>query len=165
MPLQKHPSTYGEPIISGEMNTVHIGKYCSIANSVMFDGGIQHNYRFATTYPLWIIGGLENRAGMCRGDIFVGNDVWIGDGALIMSGVTIGDGAVIGARAVVTQNVAAYMIVAGTPAKVVSTRFPEKVIERFKTLQWWSWPEEKIKENSALMLSQDIEAFLSKHGV
>jgi maltose O-acetyltransferase len=50
----------------------------------------------------------------------IGRHVWIGGGAIILPGVTIGDGAVIGAGSVVTRDVAAGMIVAGNPARVIS---------------------------------------------
>src|SRR3990167_4465258 len=100
--LIMEPTSYGSPIVHGDLNTIRIGKYCSIDNTVVFDGGMGHNHKAVTSYPLWRLGYCDEvQAGKCKGDITVGNDVWIGNGALIMSGVTIGDGAVIGARAVV----------------------------------------------------------------
>lgn len=162
--LIKHPTCYGNPIISGDMNTITIGKYCSIANSAMFDGGAQHNHHYVTTYPLWKIGAEENKNGMCHGDIRVGNDVWIGDGALIMSGIQIGDGAVIGARAVVTRSVPPYEVWAGVPAAKRGYRFEPEIAEKIHRVAWWDWPEEKILENADLLMSTDMRTFLEKHG-
>lgn len=162
MPLQMHPTSYGNPTVHGEMNTVHIGKYCSIANSVEFDGGLQHNTRFVTTFPLWKIGAEKVESGMCRGDIRVGHDVWIGDKAMIMSGVTIGDGAVIAARAVVTKDVVPYSVVGGIPAKHLRDRFLLSDVVRLLKVKWWDWPPEKIREFAPLMLSPDINTFLEK---
>ena len=46
----------------------------------------------------------------------------IGSGAVILCGVTIGEGALIGAGAVVTQDVPEQAVVAGVPARLVSSR-------------------------------------------
>jgi acetyltransferase-like isoleucine patch superfamily enzyme len=54
--------------------------------------------------------------------IVVGDDVWIGADCKILKGVRIGDGAIVGAGSVVTQDVPAGTIVAGNPAKLVSSR-------------------------------------------
>jgi acetyltransferase-like isoleucine patch superfamily enzyme len=55
--------------------------------------------------------------------ITIGADVWIGSGVRILDGVRIGNGAVIGAGAVVTSDVKVGEIVAGVPARVISSRF------------------------------------------
>jgi acetyltransferase-like isoleucine patch superfamily enzyme len=51
--------------------------------------------------------------------IRIANNVWIGFDAIILPGVSIGEGAVVGARSVVRENVPAYSIVAGNPARIV----------------------------------------------
>jgi acetyltransferase-like isoleucine patch superfamily enzyme len=43
----------------------------------------------------------------------------IGSGSTILCGITIGEGAIVGAGSVVTKDVAAGMIVAGNPARVL----------------------------------------------
>lgn len=53
--------------------------------------------------------------------IFIGDHVWIGMGATVLCGVNVGDGAIIAAGAVVTKDVPANSIVAGVPAKVISS--------------------------------------------
>ena len=53
--------------------------------------------------------------------IRIGDDVFIGAGATIMPGVEIGDRVVVGAGSVVTRSVPAGSVVAGVPARVVST--------------------------------------------
>jgi acetyltransferase-like isoleucine patch superfamily enzyme len=45
----------------------------------------------------------------------------IGSGAVILSGLTIGENAIIGAGAVVTRDVAAGAVVAGSPARLLSS--------------------------------------------
>jgi len=44
---------------------------------------------------------------------------WIGFNSIILKGVTIGEGAVVGAGTVVTNDVPAWCVVAGNPARVV----------------------------------------------
>ena len=53
--------------------------------------------------------------------IIICDDAWIGMNCIILKGVTIGEGAIVGAGSVVTNNVPAWTVVAGNPAKVVKT--------------------------------------------
>lgn len=53
--------------------------------------------------------------------IRVGSDVFIGAGATILPGVELGDHVVVGAGSVVTKSVRAGTVVAGVPARPVST--------------------------------------------
>ncbi len=46
-------------------------------------------------------------------------NVWIGFDTCVLPGVTIGEGSIVGARSVVTENVPAFTIVAGNPARVI----------------------------------------------
>ena len=92
-----------------------------------------------------------------KGDIVIGNDVWIGYDTVIMAGVRIGDGAIIGTRAVVTKDVEPYSIVGGVPAKEIRKRFAPEVITRLLELQWWNWPDEKIRNVIKAIHSGNIE--------
>ena len=56
------------------------------------------------------------------GGVMIGDGVWIGAGAKVLDGVAIGEHAVIGAGAVVRENVPAYAVAVGIPARVVSSR-------------------------------------------
>ncbi len=49
--------------------------------------------------------------------VWIGDDAWIGTGAIILRGVKIGEGAIIGAGAVVTDDVPAWTIAVGNPAR------------------------------------------------
>jgi maltose O-acetyltransferase len=51
--------------------------------------------------------------------IVIEDKVWIGGGAILLPGVRIGRNAVVGAGAVVTRSVAANVVVAGNPARVI----------------------------------------------
>ena len=54
--------------------------------------------------------------------IRIGRDVWLAANAVILAGVTIGDGAVVAAGAVVREDVPAYAVVAGVPARIKKYR-------------------------------------------
>jgi len=154
--------TFGCPQIvkcEGENGTLHIGKFCSIADNVKILLGGEHNYKLATTYPfdnLLIRFHEHGPTVKTKGDINIGNDVWIGHSAMILSGVTIGDGAVIGAGSVVTKDVEPYAIVGGNPAKLIKYRFSQERIAYFRELKWWDLPWNKIREMiPSLMRNQE----------
>ena len=146
--LTMHHTSYGKPQVGGDMNKITIGKYCSISDTVLFDGGIQHNHQFVTTYPLWRLGAAENRIGMCKGDIVVGNDVWIGDGA------------VIGASAIVTKDVPPYEIWGGVPAKRLKDRFTQEQVVGLLSIQWWNWKQGEIYRLAGMLLSENIDELI-----
>lgn len=54
--------------------------------------------------------------------VVIEKDSDIGMGTIILPGVTIGQGAQIGAGSVITQDVPAYAVAAGVPAKVLRSR-------------------------------------------
>jgi len=141
-----------------------IGKFCSIAHGAkfLFNGG-NHKRTACVNYPFAIFGEQwKHELSIAdswdnKGDIVVGNDVWIGFEALIMAGVTIGDGAIVAAHAVVTKDdVSAYGVVAGAPAKLIRKRFPDKDIELLEEIQWWDWPEERIKRDLGLLMGDVV---------
>jgi acetyltransferase-like isoleucine patch superfamily enzyme len=51
----------------------------------------------------------------------IGDNVFLGANAVVLAGVTVGDGAIIGAGSVVTKDVVSKMVVAGNPAREIST--------------------------------------------
>lgn len=66
--------------------------------------------------------------------VVIETDVWIGANATILKGVTIGRGSIIAAGSVVVSDVKPYAIVAGIPAKQVSSRFNDTEIARHEEM-------------------------------
>ena len=139
-----------------------IGKYCALARDVRFImNGANHQVSGFSTFPFYIFGsGWEIAMPRAndfpyKGDTVVGNDVWLGYEALVMPGVNIGDGAIVAARAVVANDVPAYSVVAGNPAKVIKQRFPDEVVDELLRIRWWNWPVEKITRNLANIVGAD----------
>lgn len=160
--FEKNNVLYRYPINGDKLK---VGKFCSIARGAKFlFTSANHTMHSISTYPFPIFfeeWGLDvtniTSAWDNKGDIVIGNDVWIGYEAVVLSGVTIGDGAIIGTRAVVTKDVPPYTIVGGIPAKPIRKRFSDEVISKLLELQWWNWPENRIKENIDVIQSGRIK--------
>lgn len=68
--------------------------------------------------------GKSNR-GPLKGNPTIGNNVYIGPGAIVIGNIKLGDNCAVGANAVVTKDVPANSVVAGAPARVVSSNGSE----------------------------------------
>lgn len=93
---------------------IRLGAGCAVAAGVIVYSQ-SNQYRADPARPV-----LDQP--LVHAPVHVGDDVWIGAGAVLLPGVTVGDHAVIGAGAVVTSDVAPWTVVAGVPARVVTTR-------------------------------------------
>jgi virginiamycin A acetyltransferase len=151
---------------------VIIGKYCTFGPEVMFFPSMIHlpttdfQHKVISTYPLLSEIQRKEKMNLPKGawkeGIVIGNDVWIGARAIILAGVQIGDGAVIGAGAVVTQDVPAYAISGGVPAKIIRKRFSQQQIDSLLKIAWWNWSDEKVTQNIDDFFS-DVASFIQKH--
>ncbi len=156
--------TYGYPTIlfENDQSNLIIGKFCSIASGVTIFLGGNHRTDWITTYPFSVLDDYfpeaKNIKGhpATKGNVVIGNDVWIGTNVIIMSGVSIGNGAVIAAGSVVSKNIEDYEIWGGNPARLLKKRFDTDAIIKLQKLQWWNWEISKIKENTAILCSQNI---------
>jgi virginiamycin A acetyltransferase len=145
-----------------------IGKFCALARGTKFImNGANHKLAGISTYPFQIFGnGWEKVAPEpgdlpCKGDTVIGNDVWMGYDVLVMPGVHIGNGAIISSRSVVVQDVPAYTVVGGNPARSIKERFPAEVVETLQAIAWWDWPIEKVSQNLNAIVSGDVTALQS----
>lgn len=63
-------------------------------------------------------------------DIVIGKECWIGMNAVIMPGTVLGDHTIVGAGSVVTKSFPeGYVVIAGSPAKVIRVLDKEKFVE------------------------------------
>ena len=86
---------------------VHIGKNCIFApQSIVLTHDASY-YLFTRKYRV--------------APVPIGDNCFVGYGAIIMPGVKIGSNVVIGAGSVVTHDVPSDSVVAGAPAKVISS--------------------------------------------
>ncbi len=139
-----------------------IGRFCLIARDVVM-GSVEHPLDMLSPHPLFsgkwekdwpqlesyyksnskIIRKVQERMADDAKDKFkrikIGNDVWIGEGVFIRRGVSVGDGAVIAARSFVNEDVPPYAVVAGTPARVVRSRFDQHIVKKLLSLRWWEY--------------------------
>lgn len=145
-----------------------IGKFCAIAKDVTFImNGANHQSTGFSTYPFFIFGnGWEKSAPQpadlpFKGNTEIGNDVWIGYNATIMPGVKIGSGAIIASKSVVTNDVPAYAVVGGNPAKIIKQRFDDKTIDALLSIAWWDWSSDKITAHLDAITQNNLD-LLSK---
>ncbi len=123
-----------------------IGRYCSIANNVSIGMG-EHRIKRVSTSTLFYEKPYEV---LTEKNCIIGNDVWLGQNVVVRRGVTIGDGAIVGANSFVNKDVAAFSIVAGSPAKEIAKRFDDEKISAIKKSKWW----EKDKEEAQKIINK-----------
>ena len=96
-------------LINAVNGEVHIGDGTFFGHRAMLLTG-SHKINFF---------GVDRQKAIVGKPIHLGEGVWVGSGAIILGGVSVGDGAVIAAGAVVTQNISAYSVVGGVPARLI----------------------------------------------
>jgi phosphonate metabolism protein (transferase hexapeptide repeat family) len=159
--------------IMGDCDVIYstIGKFCSIASHVRINPGNHPTWRASQSHFSYRAGKYwpeeadepEFFAWRRAHPVAIGHDVWIGHGAVVLPGRTVGNGAAIAAGAVVTRDVPAYAVVAGVPARVLKTRFPDAISARLAALKWWDWDHARLRRALPDFRALAVEAFLEKY--
>jgi acetyltransferase-like isoleucine patch superfamily enzyme len=95
---------------------VEIGAHCMLANGC-FVTDADHRFDDFERPVTW-------QGFTTKGHTRIGDNVWLGAHVVVTSGVTIGERCVIGANSVVTEDVPAFSIAAGVPARVLRSIEP-----------------------------------------
>jgi carbonic anhydrase/acetyltransferase-like protein (isoleucine patch superfamily) len=133
---------------AAEPYLIEIGNNCQITKGVkMYTHGGAHAVRYI--YPYFD----------CFGKVKIGDWVYIGNNALIMPGVTIGSHVIIAAGSIVTKSFPDNVVIAGNPARVVSTI--DDFVEKNKKYNLDS-KRMSSKDKKNLLLSLAEDRFISK---
>lgn len=132
----------GELLTFAHGGAISIGEYCYIGESTRIWSArrirmgnrvlIAHNVTIldSLTHPIGararhehfkhiITQGHPDRVDLGERAVEIGDDVWIGCMSIVLRGVSLGQGAIVGAGSVVTENVPAWTLVAGNPARII----------------------------------------------
>jgi len=120
------------------MGPVLIGKGSACSQNC-FITGQSHHYEDISKH--FFKQGIETE------QVVIGKNVWIGANSAILPGVKIGDNSVIGAGSTITEDVPAYSVVVGNPAKIIKQY-------DFETKQW--------KRVSIALKKTDFDDILTK---
>ncbi len=145
--MGKHTIVGGELLTFAHGGDISIGDWCYIGEGARIWSArriiigdrvlISHNVNVfdSLTHPLHAgqrhchfkaiaLSGHPASIALDEQPVCIGDDAWIGANAIISRGVTLGEGAVVGAGAVVTNDVPAFTIAAGNPAKIIRNLGP-----------------------------------------
>lgn len=152
-----------------------IGAFCSFAE--LTDVVLNHPVHYISTHPFlyqktdknftgdmrWYFEGVKPIGKMYKSKkVIIGNDVWLGKNVVITNGANIGNGVIAGAGAIITKDIPDYAIVGGVPAQIIRYRYSQEQIDNLNKIEWWNWPDEKIRECYADFYD-DIDIFIEKH--
>lgn len=100
---------------------VEIGDYAFVAHEVVIADSphaVPPQPESASCSP--VFGQWNSRVN--KSCIRIGENAWVGARAILLPGCDLGEGAIVGAAAVVNFKVPPYSIVAGNPAKIVTSQ-------------------------------------------
>lgn len=123
---KKHGMTVGKNVILSSKFGTSFGSepyLITLDNYVKMSGGVTFLTHDGGTWPFRDRAEyqIEGKDIATYGSIYIGERTFIGYGATIFPGVKVGKRCVIGAGSVVTHSIPDFSVVAGVPAKIIST--------------------------------------------
>ncbi len=114
---------FGTRTLGSEPYLITIGNHVQVSSNVLF---LTHNPGWCYRHK---IPDLQS-----FGRIVIGDNCYIGAGAIILPGVSIGSNCLVAAGAVVTKDVPSGKVVAGNPARVISSidEYHEKIVKMWQ---------------------------------
>lgn len=114
---------------------IDIGSHCMLAwSSIVTDTWLDSNHLTATQRRALLEQAAHSPTryltpGTEPQPVVLEDNCWLGFGAVVMPGVRIGRGAIVASKTIVLQDVPAYTIVAGAPARIVRHLEPDDTAE------------------------------------
>ena len=104
---------------------IQVGSHCMFAwGSVITDSWINDHTLTTEQRRGMLRSAAEDQLRLLLADttskpVVIEDNVWVGFDAVILPGVTLGRGSIVGSKSVIAEDVPAYAIVAGNPAKII----------------------------------------------
>jgi acetyltransferase-like isoleucine patch superfamily enzyme len=150
--------TYGVELIKrfhyDKNASFHIGRFCAIAHTEFYLGGSKDTQLITSSFTTMLATKFFSNTNVeldcneiknnVKNNIYIHNDVWIGNNSTIMHGVKVGNGAVIAANSHVVNDVPAYSIYGGNPARLIKYRFDSAIRKLLLDLSWWEFEDDVI---------------------
>jgi len=115
LPLWISATTFFD--LSGK-GSIELGNECVVSHGVRI---LTHDFSLDRAAERHLGRRDDNLEYVRRSFVRIGAHAFIGMNSIILPGVTVGDGAIVGAGSVVTKDVPDDVVVAGNPAKVITT--------------------------------------------
>jgi acetyltransferase-like isoleucine patch superfamily enzyme len=108
---------------------IDIGNHCMLADTWMAPDSLPPSQRRALLEQVAHTTERHFVPGATPTPVVLEDNCWIGFDAVVLPGVRVGRGAIVASKTIVSQDVPAYAVVAGSPARIVRQLAPDDTPE------------------------------------